>query len=568
MNTVGSATLTNRIWLALSWLLPAALIKLFILPDFKALHYFLVPDDVFCMYWNAVHGSNALLHNTDLFFTKSVLAPQGVSLLGHTYAPVFGLLNAVLDDAVLSINVAVYLNLLLFAAGIYALTSLWMQSPLNRLVVSILAVFNGYMLAKSGIHLNLLLLGLVPWTLLAFLKAFDNDAKLKNWGMLCIATGMLLLNVLFDYYAILYTVFFTFLWFVYQRFLSKILPKMKRRHWVWVGLGLLVSHVVSRLLNLKGLDTKGGIWEAPDIRAFLVPGPLGKWFGFEVQYPNSPETENFVYAGISLLMLLLVTVFFHVRNYRKADGATGLWLFLLLCFFAFTFPVIKIEGRNVWYWPNSLLHYIPGLQHFRSTGRMFELFMLSALVFSFVVLEKQSWRKPAFSLGLPLLFAAVLVFEHYAHPPKDLTKVALMPTEQDQVLLKNRTVLTLPWGIRDGFRMLGSYQVRDMKLIAVPGCKVCSGYISRISEKNLEYYKHADWAQSTLKLQNDSILGEEVALQWAKALNQSEINAIRAELGDAEMRKRFEAGWNALISEFGWKQTELAGVVYLIKPTI
>jgi hypothetical protein len=560
MKPESRARLKNRLWFALSWLLPALLIKQFILPDFQVLRYYSVPDDLYCMYWNTVHVKNAIVEHSGLFSTQSVLAPQGVSLLGHTYTPFFGLLHVFFHNAVFSINLAVYLHLLVFAAGVYALTALWLQSPVNRLIVSVLAVFNGYLLAKSGIHLNLLLIGLVPWNILLFLRAFDDRAKLIKPTLLMVATGTLLLNILFDYYAILYTLVFVFLWFVYQRFIQGNSLKMNRKKWFLAAIGLIVCHFLSRLLSLHGWDVKGGIWEAPDFRAFFVPGPLGYWNASLGQYPHSPSTENFVYAGISLLLLLCTAVFLYLRSRIKSEGA-GLWLFLLIGFFCLVFPAVKIGGRNLFYLPNSLLHYIPFLQHFRSTGRMFEFFITASVVFSFIVIEKRPWKNQIVNIAVPLVFACIFIFEHYTRPHNIIAGKAFLPQEQDSVQLKGRTVLTLPWGIRDGFKALGNYEISDMKLISVPGCRVCSGYISRIPQQNLNYYSRCEWSQRTLRLQSHTHCSKQDALNWAKAVHQSKITAIRA----AVLLNSFKAGFDELVNQYGWQKRESAGVIYLLR---
>lgn len=561
--SLGSSRKNGIAWLVLSWIVPAILIKIYIFPDFQKLGFIQIPDDIFTVYWNAEHVKNALNFHTGLYYTNAILAPDGISLWGHALTLVVGVFNWIIDDAVVSINMVAYLHLVFFSAGVYKLTSFWIKSSLYRLMIALMAVFNGYMLAKSGIHINLILLGLVPWNLYVFLCSFDANAVLKKPLMLLFSILILAVNIAFDYYAIIYTVSFMFLWFVYVRFLSKLLTAMNWKKWMVVFFVFIVTHVISRLLCINGMDKKGGIWSAADFRSFFIPGHFGKWFYSHHVFGNSPISENFVFAGFSLILLLLICCFL-LRKYLVCNHPSILWLFMLVVFFCMTFPVIKWDGKNLLYLPTSFTHYFPVLDQFRAPGRMFEMFLIASLVFVFTVIEGVQWKYEWIKIPVMGLFVSVFIFEHALQTKQFLGKESLSPSSADMRYLQGETTLTLPFGVRDGFRMIGDYQSADAKLIRVPHAKVCSGYISRIPQAVWDSLVEKPWVKTTLLLQGDSALPESASADWAAMMHKSEITAVRIALTDVP-NANVSKGEACLVNRFGWKRYVDDGVTYLVR---
>ena len=262
---VRSSTLENIGRVVLPWIIPAILIKLIVLPDWDAIGYYLIPDDLYSVYWNAEHVKQAIGAGENLYYSHSILAPEGVGLWGHTYTLIIGLFNWLFNDVVMAINAAVYLHLVAFSAGVYHLCSLWLRTPWFRMAVALIVVFNSYVLSKSGIHLNLLLLGWMPWNLGLFLRSFNEHAAVIKPKQLLFSLLLLGVNMAFDYYAIIYTLSFMFLWLIYHRVFKNRTLKGSLKNYVWIIVVLMVFHIISRLLFLTGMDKMGGIWDAPDI---------------------------------------------------------------------------------------------------------------------------------------------------------------------------------------------------------------------------------------------------------------------------------------------------------------
>lgn len=562
--STGSNRNNGIAWLILPWIVPAILIKIFIFPDFQKLGFIHIPDDVFTIYWNAEHVKNALNFHTGLYHTNAILAPDGISLWGHALTLIIGVFNWVLDDAVVSINLVAYLHLVVFSAGIFKLTAFWITSPLYRLIIALVAVFNGYMLAKSGIHINLILLGLVPWNLYMFLCSFDGNAGLKKPRLLMLSLLLLGVNVAFDYYAIIYTISFMFLWYVYVRFLSKRLATMTWKKWAVVFFVFVLTHVISRLLWINGLDKKGGIWSAADIRSFFIPGHFGKWLYSHQVFGNSPISENFVYAGLSLILLLLICCFLF-RKILGGNHSSTLWLFMLLAYFCITFPVIKWEGRNLFYLPTSFTHYIPVLDQFRAPGRMFEMFLIASLVFVFAVIEGIQWKNAWVQIGVITVFVSGFIFEHAVQSKQFLSRESLSPSSADMRYLQGKTTLTLPFGVRDGFRMLGNYQPTDGLLMGVPNIKLCSGYISRIPDAVWKNLSQKTLIRLTVDMSDSKSKAEKSPLQWAASVNESGVDAVRISEKAASSNGEIMHGAALLARDFKWRYYTESGYIYLLK---
>jgi hypothetical protein len=70
---------------------------------------------------------------------------------------------------------------------------------------------------------------------------------------------------------------------------------------------------------------------------------------------------------------------------------------------------------------------------------------------------------------------------------------------------KGQNVLMLPYGIRDGYRMYGEFDVDQILLQIRYGFKMPSGYLSRINEKVWEYF-HVDFYENLARVQSGSLV--------------------------------------------------------------
>lgn len=471
---------------------------------FYKLSYFVTPGDVSQMYWNTSNFSNAVLQNKPVYYTDELLYPQGAGLLMHTYTVLFGLLNLVLSDPVLSINITIFFNLLFAALGFYYLSAFWIENKFFRFLVGFLSVFNGYMLAKSGIHYNLILIGSVPWTIIQFLKSVSFiKIKIHNYKRFLSGLGLLVLTWFFDFYAVLYVLAFLFLWFFYHWVIKKWIENFTLNKIGILILFFLSSHLISRTLFLHGMDKKGGIWDSADIRQFLSPGALGKFLHLDKLYPNSPETENFVFCGFTLFILLFIAVVYYFKRPRT-DRKQGVFLFMCVGFFCVIFPDAKWNGTHTFFMPTSIVHYIPFLDNMRGPGRFIELFYITTIIFVLsqfsIIFESQKKVISAFAACVTVGF----YFDYATTAKSNIPEAFFQVNQQDKDLLRQKNVLTIPFGIKDGLYGIGDFSPEDYILAVNLDLHLFSGYVSRIPSEKWSIFKKDTVLEKLIYYQKNS----------------------------------------------------------------
>ena len=87
---------------------------------------------------------------------------------------------------------------------------------------------------------------------------------------------------------------------------------------------------------------------------------------------------------------------------------------------------------------------------------------------------------------------------------------------------KGKNVLMLPYGIRDGYRMHGEFDVDQVLLQIIYGFKMPSGYLSRVNDKVWEYH-HTDFYENLAKVQSDSFLSD---FDWKSKMIKNHIDYV------------------------------------------
>jgi hypothetical protein len=125
--------------------------------------------------------------------------------------------------------------------------------------------------------------------------------------------------------------------------------------------------------------------------------------------------------------------------------------------------------------------------------------------------------------------------------------------------------LTLPFGVRDGLRAVGDYQVTDLSLISVPGAKLCSGYISRIPEKKWAQLAKTSWFNHTINIGDSVEYSDSLVYRWAGAVHHSGIEVVRVPEKFALVNRKIGKGAIYLERDFRWKRYIQNGTVYLMR---
>lgn len=484
-----------------------AILVCFLLPvwvtglDFYSIKFTQTWEDISQIVWNTQYFSDQLLSGRNPFLNEVFLYPQKTSLWMHAYTPIFGLINCIFKHPVFSINVTILINFILLTTGFYKLAGYWLKQPLYRTGIAFVALYNGYMLAKLGVHYNLLLMGLVPWNIYYFMKGFEsNKPAIANRKYFMIARVLMILNFVLDYYAVFFVLVFCGILYLYRWFLKPWFAAFTVKKLLYLTIVLFGLHVIWRVMYLHGFDHKGGLWEAADIRHLFIPDAGGRFLHADIQYVNSPVTENFVFIGYTLLVFFFISMVFLLKNRLKDERISELF-FVLLLLLGVVFPNFKWDGLPVFFAPTAFIHYVPFLDNMRAPSRFIELLIVLLAILVFYIFERKfqiAWSKYIWMV----LFLIGIYFDFSVKKYQEIRKERFEVSAIDQRILSGKLTLTLPFGIRDGIKGIGEFNTEDYKLSHIKGIRLFSGYFSRISTQAWEKINSDSFILSVLEVQN------------------------------------------------------------------
>jgi hypothetical protein len=469
-----------------------------------SIFYFNDADDAKVYAWNTWHFAHQIKQGANPFYTDYICSPNGTSLWMHAYTVWFGLLNLVLNNVALSVNLGIAIQLVVAFIGFYYFAKRYVSSTYFACAAAYFSVFNSYILAKSGVHYNLVLLGVLPFLLLYTLKLFPViEEKLsfrKKHTLVFVA--LLILAFFMDYYMVFYTLAFMVVYLIWYGLLAQWFEK-----WNWRKSAILaglfgVSHVVLRLLRIGGFDEKGAVWGAADLRLLFTPvsTTLNKQERVLANMPNTLN-DNKIYLGISLLIGFIVALVYFYTTYKKDKQARFL-LFASVTFLFVTLPVIRIEGKDWFYTITGFVHYIPFVNNVRAPDRFILLFFIPASIFIFRILFLESKHKERqyLYIGTAILLASWFYIDHAQQKMKPVEQpVATHFLEE----YKDQTILMLPFGIRDGYQQFGDFDEDHLLMQIKYGFKVPNGYLSRLNSDTWKYYKSNELFINLVRLQEN-----------------------------------------------------------------
>ncbi|SHK11098.1 YfhO family protein [Hymenobacter psychrotolerans] len=469
--------------------------------------------------WNFWYFREAVMSGINPFHTDWLLYPWGSSLVMHAYMPLLGVLNLVLDNALLTINIGLLLSYALSGTGAYLLCRRWVRSPVLALLAGVIFAYSPYKLMRLPDHYNLVLTATVPFYVMAFLDAFAFEPgrllpRVRSWRAVgwCFVLGLITLAC--DYYVTFGLLYFSLayaLWYWLR------LGSVNWRRWqTWLRLAVIltVSHILIKQLHHFGVPDNDGPWWGGDVVSYLMPPPTSQFLDFEwaqrlylnPKVFNMPGSlEMILFMGYSLLALGLLLVVWPNRpaSLRRLDAGGRPLAWVLLFFVMLTLPTLRIYGKQRLNLPTGLLHFIPFFNNIRCPTRWVMMVGLLLPVVSFSALEAL-WRprlRPALQTGLSVLLLGVVLFEYWPKP-MHLTSTADVPAVYDEVAqLPGTTLFPIPFGIIDGYRKLGEVQTEQFFYQTRHHKKLPIGYFSRIKPEIFDAFRQ------------DTVLGRLLTLQ-------------------------------------------------------
>ncbi|UOQ66041.1 hypothetical protein [Hymenobacter volaticus] len=447
--------------------------------------------------WNFWYFREAVVSGHNPFYTDWLLYPWGASLIMHAYMPLLGVLNLALNNVPLTINIGLLVSYALSGTGAYLLCRRWVRNPILCLLAGVIFAYSPYKLIRLPEHYNLVLTATVPFYIIAFLDAFTFRSgkilprvqryRAVGW---CFMLG--LITLLCDYYVTFGLLYFSF---AYASWYWLRLGKLNWHRWytwVLVILVLSISHVFIKLLRIVQVPDMDGLWWGGDVVSYFMPPPTSRFLDFEwaqemylnpevFTMPGSLEMILFIGYLLPVLGLLMIVWPHRPTSARHLDHAGRPLVWVLIFFVMLTLPTLRIHGHETLNLPTSLLHYIPFFNNIRCPTRwvmMIGLF-LPLVVFSTVEALWQFRLTPARQLMVSAVLMVVMLFEYW---PKTMHfTTADIPIVYDEVAkLPGTTLFPIPFGVSDGYRMIGQVQTEQFFYQARHRKKMPIGYFARV----------------------------------------------------------------------------------------
>jgi hypothetical protein len=475
-----------------------------ILSRFSSHIFYLTEDDDAKIYvWNTWHFTQQLDQGLSPFFTDYFFNPLGSDLWMHANTCWFGLINYIVRDIELAVNLGILVQLIVAFLGFYILSKKIVVKPFFAIVVAYVSVFNTFILVKCGVHFNLVLIGVVPFIIIMVMKTFpfqESTYKLNRVNLVALIL-LLVLAFFMDYYMVFYGLSFLVIYISWFFGLDKWFRNWNRKKTLGLFGIFVFGHTIVRLLRVLGFDEKGALWGASDIRLLFTPSIDSFFFNhWSISGLTNSVNDNKNFIGFSLIFLLIMAVFIFVKRF-KGDGLSRFLIFTSCSFFLITFPLIRIGGNDLFFHFSSIIHFVPFVNNVRSPDRFILMLFVFLGLFSFRVFYLFSKDRLGFK-SFVFTFLFVLGF-YIDHTQKPMNSFEINQGSSVLSQTKNKNVLIIPYGVRDGFRSFGEFEVDHVLSQIKHGFKMPSGYLSRM-DADIWDYSHSEFFKNVVNVQSDS----------------------------------------------------------------
>jgi hypothetical protein len=192
-------------------------------------------------------------------------------------------------------------------------------------------------------------------------------------------------------------------------------------------------------------------------------------------------------ASLPLVALAVIVIAWRVARFRPDRT----WLVVTAAFASVTVgPFLRIGGvETLIPTPWTFLRYVPVLGEARMPSRFSVMVLLGVTVMFASALAALGRHAPERRRRMLAVVGALVVFELLALPRPLFS--AAVPSVYRTIAADPRDVrvLDLPFGVRDGLVTYGAFSPASQFYQAVHGKPIIGGYLSRISEAKLDYYR-------------------------------------------------------------------------------
>lgn len=443
-----------------------------------------------------------------LWYTHEVFYPVGASTLMHGFTPGMGFLYLISGMEPFSfLNTFTLLCFVLGGLGAFQLAKRFNPGFFPALLVGFVYSFSCFHLAQWQDHYWYIINFTLPWYLLYFPSVFDFHPRhglfrLNSWKALIACFALGIFSASLDYYTTFFLIYLSVFYMIWKRFLSRI--TWSAALWKKVGLTSLLVLGCSLLIDVlkrAGWNDNHGFYWSGDLAGLFIPQNnriYGNLFDSLTQgawLQPGPEEKNLFLGFTLILALVYAKGLYWKKGKDKASENLFLISFLLL---TLCFPVLKLFGHTLLKLPTALLHYIPFLNNIRVPTRwgiLVYLFMSLYLVRVYFIHHTKKQNGILAVILLLLCIAEYWPKTYMLFPTKDYTATAGLIKDQEGEVL-----LTLPFGVRDGYRMIGEQDNQQLYAQTLHQKKLIGGYFSRLSDSVFAFYESDPLCASLFRL--------------------------------------------------------------------
>lgn len=441
--------------------------------------------------WNVYNFHEAFKKGEPLFYTQRQLFPLGGNTIMNSNITIVSIFNLIIDNPILSINIALLLSFALSGLGAFFLTYRFTESFWGSLLGGFIFAFAPYKISHLVSHYNLMLTAVIPFFVLNFNKAFEfEQGKFLpkkthvQWVLVCFLLGVI--GLLSDYYTTFFMLYYVGIVWAYNAWIAGKTFSMTWKNLMKQLALFVIFHILIQQAKLF-LDDNGAFWLGGNLIDFFVPSLNSLWFGGEwLQnfkdsfHPEKGSVEYEMFLGWSLILLLFYVWYKSGQKEFRFSMST----FMTLVFMAICLPAVKIFNIFLFNMPTAALHFIPFVNHIHVPPR----FVLMVCLFLPLIIVNFFKNMPKSDYFFAILLS-VLFIEYY---PKTYATMSAKDVPAWVYEVKNsdaKLVIPVPTGLRDGIKGWGYFNSNQLYYQTIHGKTLMGGYLSRLPEHTFEFYR-------------------------------------------------------------------------------
>ncbi len=446
--------------------------------------------------WNADVFQKELSAGSNPFQTNRLAYPRGVSLLMHTYTPIIGVVNTLIQNPYLSCNIVLWLSFVLSGLGAFLLAKRYVENIILCLLVGFVFSFAPYKTAHLLEHYHLLLTATVPFFILILLRLFPkgkiNFSKLDVIGIVGLfALGVV--TVFSDYYTTFHLLYFAIGYFSFF-YIRRLFTDWSLTKRILIVLGVfLVGHLALEHIHIQtDLDDKGAMYNTADLASVVVPAENSKVYGHSALFQTARKksgykgpNEQVMFFGFVLFVLFIISLFYIRTSEHK------LLVYLSFFFLALSLPKIKLLGIPITYSPTGIFHYLPFLNNIRNPSRAVSLvYLFVPIVVAIFLNNVKQIKMVKWQNMLYAFLFMITVVEYWPQNYPRIIRSAVSDYYSDVGKDENvKVIWEVPTGVQDGFVAAGTFDILNLQQQIEHKKNLLGGYISRLDSSYFQDFR-------------------------------------------------------------------------------